>query len=145
MRFVLVLATSCVFAQNAPHIRDWKPSASEPTTQPTTTCAALHRLTGYDLSIISADALPATTNVPAFCRVMILVQPEIRIEVSLPARWNQRMYMFGNGGYAGESLEAPNRITHRNTALSSGFMVAQTNTGHDAAKEPLATFTLNPQ
>ncbi|MBL8222642.1 MAG: tannase/feruloyl esterase family alpha/beta hydrolase [Bryobacterales bacterium] len=36
-------------------------------------------------------------------------------------------------------------MANRNQALSHGFVVAQTNTGHDAAKEPLATFTVHPQ
>ena len=145
MRFLFTLVAVAAFAQNAPHIRDWKPGAGETTAQPKTSCSALNRLTGYDLSVLSAEAMPAASGSPEFCRVMILVQPEIRIEVSLPARWNQRLYMFGNGGFAGESLEAPNRVTHRNTALSEGFTVTQTNTGHDAAKEPMATFTVNPQ
>lgn len=95
-------------------------------------------MTGYDLTVLTAES-------GSFCRVTLLVQPEIRIEVSLPSHWNNRLYMFGNGGYAGESLEAPNRVANRNQALSHGFVVAQTNTGHDAAKEPLATFTVHPQ
>ena len=75
---------------------------------------------------------------PDFCRVLILVQPEIRIEVSLPANWNRRLYMFGNGGFAGEDLETPERVANRNAALKLGFAVTQTNTGHDATTEPLA-------
>ncbi|MBI4908031.1 MAG: tannase/feruloyl esterase family alpha/beta hydrolase [Acidobacteria bacterium] len=146
MRFAsLLLVAAAAFAQNAPHIREWKPPAGEQSVAPKSTCSALHSLTGYDLSILSAESMPEANNVPAFCRVLVLVQPEIRIEVSLPVNWNRRLYMFGNGGYAGESLEAANRIAHRNAALGSGFAVTQTNTGHDAAKEPLATFTTNPQ
>jgi hypothetical protein len=143
--FAPLLLVLCAFGQNAPHIRDWKPDPSETPTQPKVSCAGLHSLTGYNMSVMIAEAVPATPGSPEFCRVLIQVQPEIRIEVSLPAKWNRRLYMFGNGGYAGENLEAPNRVAHRNGALSSGFVVTQTNTGHDAAKEPLATFTVNPQ
>jgi feruloyl esterase len=146
MRLLLGLTTIlCAFGQNAPHIGDWQPDPSEARLSPRHPCAALHTLTGYDLSVLSADAVPAAAGVPLFCRVLIQVQPEIRIEVSLPAAWNRRLYMFGNGGYAGENLEAPNRIAHRNSALKMGFAVTQTNTGHDAAREPLATFTVNSQ
>jgi Tannase and feruloyl esterase len=53
--------------------------------------------------------------------------------------------MFGNGGQAGENLEAPARITHRDAALKLGFVVAQTNTGHDAELEPGWTFAVNSQ
>jgi feruloyl esterase len=139
MRILIFAIAGSLFGQNAPHIRNWKPDPSETELKPKTSCGALHSLTGYDLSVIVAEAMPG------FCRVLIQVQPEIRIEVSLPAKWNRRLYMFGNGGYAGENLDAPARVTHRNTALSSGFVVTQTNTGHDAAREPLATFTLNSQ
>src|SRR5262245_40620803 len=53
--------------------------------------------------------------------------------------------MFGNGGYAGESLAAPPRVNTRNAALKARFAVAQTNTGHDAVNEPLGAFAVNRQ
>jgi feruloyl esterase len=53
--------------------------------------------------------------------------------------------MFGNGGYAGEALDAPFRVAIARRALTLGFAVAQTNTGHDAAVEPLGTFAVNSQ
>src|SRR6185295_18533723 len=56
-----------------------------------------------------------------------------------------RLYMFGNGGYAGEPLDAPGRVAVARTALARGFAVAQTNTGHDAVSEPLGTFAASPQ
>jgi feruloyl esterase len=83
--------------------------------------------------------------VPDFCRVTGQILPEIRFELSLPAAWNGRFYMFGNGGYAGESLTSSQRVNSRNAALKRGFAVAQTNTGHDAAIEPLGSFAVNRQ
>jgi feruloyl esterase len=144
MRFLPLFFALTAFAQNAPHIGDWKPDAGETTTQPKGSCVALNSLTGYDLSVMIAESLRTPAGA-AFCRVLLLVQPEIRIEVSLPANWNRRLYMFGNGGFAGENLEAANRVAGRNIALKMGFAVAQTNTGHDAAREPGASFTVNPQ
>ena len=145
MLILLRFIATGLFAQNSPHIRDWKPDLNEATSAPKAACSAMHSLTGYDLSVITAETIPAASPAPEFCRVLIQVQPEIRIEVSLPSKWNRRLYMFGNGGYAGENLEAPGRVSHRNNALGSGFVVTQTNTGHDAAKEPLATFTTDSQ
>jgi len=53
----------------------------------------------------------------------------------LPAAWNKRFYMVGNGGTAGIiSLGAVDN------GVRLGYAAASTNTGHDAAKEPLATF-----
>jgi len=136
----LFLFAGCtVLAQNAPHIRDWKPAAGETARPPKAACNSLHSLTGYEYSVLSAESMPG------FCRVLILVQPEIQIEVALPEKWNSRLYMFGNGGYAGEKLDAPNRVAHRDAAVKSGFAVTQTNTGHDAEREPLGTFTVHPQ
>jgi feruloyl esterase len=145
MRAVFFLLPIALLAQNAPHIRDWRPPLGETRTSPQTVCAALHSLTGYEYSIVAADPHPATSDTPEFCRVLVQVMPEILIEVSLPAQWNRRLYMFGNGGFAGENIEAPNRVSHRNGALRLGFTVTQTNTGHDAQREPDATFAVNPQ
>ena len=36
----------------------------------------------------------------------LMFPPEINIEVNLPTAWNGRLYMFGNGGWAGESFAA---------------------------------------
>ncbi|MBS1808907.1 MAG: tannase/feruloyl esterase family alpha/beta hydrolase [Acidobacteria bacterium] len=121
------------------------PPTGETTLQPKCACADLRSLTSYDFSIESATLIPATADAPERCRVKGLIQPEIQFEVNLPATWNRRFYMFGNGGYAGESLDAPNRIGQRSAAIRRGFVVADTNTGHDAATEPLGTFAVNRQ
>jgi len=95
---------------------------------------------------LSALDLPASASVPAHCRVTGVLDPEIAFEVSLPARWNGRFYMIGNGGHAGEALDDAGRVAQRNAALAQGFAFAQTNTGHYASEEPGASFVLsNPQ
>ena len=132
-------------AQN--QFRDWQDSAlaDNPRATPKQACAALASQTGYDFSIVSAGVLPAAAEVPEYCRVVGLIQPEIRFEVNLPATWNGRLYMFGNGGYAGESIDAAARQSTAKRALARGFATAQTNTGHDAQAEPLGTFAASPQ
>ena len=109
-------------------------------------CAALAGYSAKELVKIGAVAEPAAAGVPAHCRVNGELAPEIAFEVSLPQHWNGRFYMIGNGGHAGESLEDPMRVSQRNAALRAGFAFAQTNTGHDARKEPGASFVMsNPQ
>jgi len=99
-----------------------------------------------DIAEIRATVMPASAAAPAHCRVMGVLSPEIAFEVSLPSKWNGRFYMIGNGGHAGEALNDAGRAAQRNTALQLGFAFAQTNTGHDARKEPGATFVMsNPQ
>src|SRR5262245_26264798 len=103
-------------------------------------CAQLRALSGGEMTIVSAQAVAGSDAAPAFCRVVGVIAPEVQFEVALPAAWNRRLYMRGNGGFAGESLEAPGRVTQRNAAVRNGFVAVQTNTGHDAEAEPLATF-----
>jgi hypothetical protein len=113
---------------------------------PAKACEALGTFKSKEIVQIAASAMPATGAAPAFCRVSGLLDPEIAFEVSLPAKWNGRFYMIGNGGHAGEALDDASRVSQRNAALQAGFAVAQTNTGHDSRKEPGATFVLsNPQ
>jgi len=114
--------------------------------EPRKMCEALNKFKSKEIAQITAAAIPAAATVPAYCRVTGLLRPEIAFEVSLPAKWNGRFYMIGNGGHAGESLEDPSRTSQRDAALQVGFAVGQTNTGHDSRKEPGATFVLsNPQ
>ncbi len=110
------------------------------TVQPATACAELRRLSDSTVTITMADTVAAAGGVPAFCRVRGVIAPEIQFEVLLPARWNRRFYMHGNGGFAGESLDNPFRLQARLAALRHGFVAATTNTGHDSDAEPLGTF-----
>lgn len=137
----------CVDAQNGSQFRDWKPTAlaDERKVSPRAACAAMVSLTGYEFSVTTATSVPASADAPEFCKVSGQILPEVRFEVNLPAAWNGRLYMFGNGGYAGESLEAQGRAANVRRAVARGFAVAQTNTGHDASLEPLGTFAVSPQ
>lgn len=89
------------------------------------------------VTIHSATSVAAQANLPEHCDVRGVIWPEAKFAIKLPvaAGWNERFQMVGNGGTAGViSLAAVD------TALRKGFAAASTDTGHDAAKEPLATF-----
>jgi tannase/feruloyl esterase len=144
---VITLVPLSLSAQNGSSFRDWTAAALPTSTPiaPRAACASLVSLTGYEFSIASATPVEASPDVPAYCHVLGVVQPEIRFEVNLPAMWNGRLYMFGNGGYAGEALDNPGRQQAARRALARGFATAQTNTGHDDGVEPLGAFASNPQ
>lgn len=113
---------------------------------PRVSCDALTAMKLPDLVDLRARAVPADAAAPAHCRVNGVIAPEVAFEVNLPARWNGRFYMIGNGGHAGDSPDNPGRAAQRAEALQLGFAMASTNTGHDASKEPQATFALgSPQ
>ncbi len=119
---------------------------SKSSVEPRKSCDELATFKSKEIAQIHAVTNPATATLPAFCDVTGMLSPEIAFEVSLPAKWNGRFYMIGNGGHAGEALDDAGRVGQRNQALQLGFAFAQTNTGHDARKEPGGTFVLsNPQ
>jgi hypothetical protein len=138
------LLGSVLWGQFLNEMGGWRPPAGEKPFAPQSACAALRSLTGYEFTIITAED-QQTPSGAKFCRILGQVQPEIRFEVALPAAWNGRLFMIGNGGYAGENLEAPGRVNTRNEMVGLGFVFTQTNTGHDAAQEPLGTFAVNSQ
>ena len=115
-------------------------SYHQATVRPQRDCRELRELTSGNLSILATEVIAAGDGVPEHCRVSGVIAPEIRFEVNLPAAWNRRFYMHGNGGFAGETPEQPARAAYRAHALRHGFTTASTNTGHDATQEPLASF-----
>ena len=124
-------------------LRDW--SGPAPAAKPAMACGELRALTSFDLSVISAIVVPESATAPQHCRVSLMLPPEVNVEVNLPSAWNGRLYVFGNGGWAGEPFEAQGRVATRGRGLRAGFMTAATDTGHSAALEPGASFALNRQ
>jgi hypothetical protein len=142
------LVTALAPAQNGSQFQDWRPSSSEANLKPKLSCRDLRSLTGYEFSVITATVIVATADAPEYCRVSGQIMPEIRFEISLPASWNRRLYIFGNGGFAGEPIDSGrwrHGVVNRNRALQRGFAVAATNTGHDSDEEPFASFAPNRQ
>jgi hypothetical protein len=112
---------------------------------PRKACEAMGKFKSKEIVQMSAAMIDAG-EAPVHCRVAGVLSPEIAFEVSLPTKWNGRFYMIGNGGHAGEALDATTRVEQRDAALRLGFAFAQTNTGHYASKEPGASFVMsNPE
>ena len=96
---------------------------------------------GDQVKIHSAALVGAMGNLPEHCEVRGVIWPEAEFAIKLPTAWNDRFQMVGNGGTAG--IISFGGIDN---ALRKGFAAVSTNTGHDAAKEPLATFAyLTPE
>jgi feruloyl esterase len=114
--------------------------------EPRLTCEALATaFTDKELVSLKTRAVAATDTAPAHCRVSGVLAPEIGFEVNLPAKWNERLYMIGNGGLAGEQPDDAGRAAQRAQALSNSFVMVSTDTGHNAIKEPPGVFALrNP-
>lgn len=110
-------------------------------------CTALATLTLPQTTITAAEEIPAGTytppgsgpqsNLPAFCRVALTVEPQVKIEVWLPSTtWNGRYRGEGGGGYAGS-------ISYGGlaNAIRAGYAAASTDTGHPSSAG--GSFALN--
>lgn len=107
-------------------------------TAPVMECATLASQSfGADVKIESARPVAAATNLPAHCEVRGVIWPEARFVVKLPAAWNERFQMVGNGGWAGTITNAA-----VDAAVRLGYASTSTDTGHDAQKEAGAIFAL---
>ena len=92
---------------------------------------------GADVKINSAKLVPAAANMPEHCDVRGVIWPEARFVVKLPTNWNNRFQMAGNGAFAGTISMGP-----VDAAVRAGYAATSTDTGHDAQKEPGATFAV---
>ena len=149
MRFliamVVVLAASPAWAQAFANAKSSLAYYSVADRTPQKMCESLSAFKGEDIVSIEARVVPTSGDTPQHCRVLGIITPEVAFEINLPERWNRRFYMTGNGGFAGQALDEPNS-PDRTNALINGFVMARTNTGHDARKEPSGSFILsNPQ
>src|SRR5215831_12349063 len=121
-------------------------AAQENGRKPTMACEQLGAIKLKDVSSITAKSVdagaltlqgaPPLNNLPAFCRVSVVIKPQINIEVWLPMAWNERFQAVGGGGYAG-TISWPALAS----ALRNGYATASTDTGHPASAG--GSFALN--
>ncbi len=114
----------------------------------TIACEQLGSLKLKDVTSITAQPVTTGTftppqsqpiaNLPEFCRVSLVIKPQIVVEVWLPATWNERFEAVGGGGYAG-AISWPALAN----ALRNGYTTASTDTGHNAATQQGGSFALN--
>jgi feruloyl esterase len=122
-----LLSTSLAFAQRRSPTAEQAPES------------ACHALIGTpNLTILSAEVVPAKGQLPAYCQVYGLIAPAIHWQAQLPLddAWNGRLLNIGNGGKAGNFGFAFNR-------LQAGYAVVSNNTGHDSGAEPNSSFAFN--
>ncbi len=110
-------------AQNKSSFIDQKdrPDFASATISPQIACGMLNSQSFAEVITLKATHVAGVGTVPGHCQVTGYIRPQVRFEITLPDNWNRRLYMFGNGGYAGEDLAAASRIATRNAALSRVF------------------------
>jgi hypothetical protein len=109
-------------------------------------------------TIVSAAFVTATdagnTN-GEFCKVLGGIHavdptaPDIKFEVNLPTRWNNRMLQMGGGGFDGTLVTglggASNQIPTSPTPLALGYVTLGSDSGHETAGGFDGRFALNAE
>jgi hypothetical protein len=139
--FVLGLATAQANAQPFSRASEASINYTLATNAPSRNCESLASLQLPEVISITATSIAAEDNVPAHCRVQGTIAPEVTFQVNLPAGWNGRFYMVGNGGPAGQHPDT--QASARADALRNGFVMGATDTGHDSVREPGYTFAMS--
>jgi len=102
-------------------------------------CENLVKLALPEVVIASATPVAAgdfqppsgpAAKVPAFCRVVGVVKPELKFELWLPAQWNRKYIAVGNGGMAGSIVFAA-----MVDPLNRGYATGSTDTGHTSSND----------
>ncbi len=99
-------------------------------------CLALTEI--RNLTITSAELVPAADSTPAYCYVKGAISSAIlyHVQLPLPESWNGRFLKWGDGGKGGSLSLADHRV-------AEGYAVANSNNGHDSGAEPRASFGFN--
>jgi hypothetical protein len=107
------------------------------TARPSMACTSLKgRVLDSESRITSAVDVPANAPVPEHCEVVVSTKKTLHIAIDMPVGWNQRGYVFGNGGFGGGSVLAAGAIAERDSILVNNFSVASNDDG-----EPNASFS----
>ena len=104
-----IAVTSPIAGQPFSDLKSGLVEYSQADTAPRKDCQGMASFKTKEIVQIHAARMAADATAPAHCRVTGVLAPEIAFEVSLPAKWNGRFYMIGNGGHAGEALDDPGR------------------------------------
>jgi feruloyl esterase len=108
----------------------------------------------------SASLIAASQSLPEYCKVegsikpLSVRAPSINFQIDLPSAWNQKILMFGGGGYDGlipyTAGNVPAGPTDRPVPLARGYAVVGSDSGHQANEQGLqglmdASFALDAE
>jgi feruloyl esterase len=93
-----------------------------------------------NLSVTYAAIKPASSSTPQHCYIRGSISGTIRFHMQLPLKsnWNGRLLNIGDGGKDGVLNYADDRLVQ-------GYVVANSNSGHDSGAEPNSSFAANLQ
>ena len=128
---------------------EWKISAVDYSSKPFSIkldCASLSDWSEYPAQVLFARKGNRENGLPEYCDVLGHIQSNIKFRLFLPARWNGRFFMVGNGGLAGDDLlqpQYPQHLKKMQAAIRHGFATVMTDSGHAEKETPGGSFAHN--
>lgn len=96
-------------------------------------CDDFLKINFENVSVSEARLIKKVEDLPSFCKVRGIIEPNIGFEARLPDKnWNGKFFQAGCGGFCG--LIEPDRTSQSNAinhALRKGYAVITTNGGHE--------------
>ncbi len=95
-------------------------------------CAKLADQKIENANLLSSTVIPASDDLPEYCRVLGYVRPAINFEVRLPTEnWNGKFYMAGCGGWCGRlQPDRPGFTNAMNHGLRRNYAAVTMDGGH---------------
>ncbi|MDR8393532.1 tannase/feruloyl esterase family alpha/beta hydrolase [Aliifodinibius sp. S!AR15-10] len=85
-------------------------------------CQSLADLRIEDTKLLSATVVPASGDLPEYCRVLGYVRPAINFEIRLPTTsWNGKFFMAGCGAFCGKLESNSTLIPMVKTAFGDNY------------------------
>ena len=125
---VAVLLCGALFVSPASGQKSSKKKGPDPEAR----CLDLQRIKVEDVNLLSSAVIEPTDDLPAHCRVLGFVRPEVNFELRLPLKgWVEKFYMVGCGGFCGRlDSDLPGFTNAMNHGLRRGYAAATMDGGH---------------
>ncbi len=145
----ILLSTQIRAAEKVGIFSEWKSSPvkfSESIYSSELDCESLQSWSVEPAQVLLAKKQNKTDELPEYCDVLGHIQSNIKFRLFIPAQWNGRFFMVGNGGLAGDDLLQPGYPQHLNkmkAAIRHGFATVMTDSGHSDKEQPGGSFAYN--
>ncbi|NKB37768.1 MAG: tannase/feruloyl esterase family alpha/beta hydrolase [Gammaproteobacteria bacterium] len=145
----LIFSTQSRATEKVEIFSDWRSSPASYSEAPYSSkrkCESLQSWSVEPAQVLLAKLHNKTDALPEYCDVLGHIQSNIKFRLFLPAHWNGRFFMVGNGGLAGDDLLEPGYPQHLNkmkAAIRLGFATVMTDSGHSDKEQPGGSFAHN--
>ncbi len=108
-------------------------------------CQSLNLLSDDKSVVESATLVPASNDLPSYCRVIGSIKSDIRFEMRFPTQnWNGKFYMAGCGAFCGAvASDTPGFINSINYGLKRNYAVSTMDSGHSSPSKADGTWAHN--